>query len=122
MVNYLRLIGAGTVVLLVLAGVSLILVQRAKLDAAEAERANLQTQIDGALATNKLQAESIDRLSRQRAIDERFVSLMNAQLDAIRTETETTATKLTELERTNPDVKSFLDTPLPVELRRLLGR
>lgn len=122
MVNYIRLIGAGLVGLLIVSGVGLIFVQRAKLDAAEAERANLQTQIDGALATNKLQAESIDRLSRQRAIDERFVSLMNEQLNAIRTETETAATKLTELERTNPDVKGFLDTPVPVELRRLLGR
>lgn len=122
MVNYIRLIGAGALVLLVAFGVGLIFVQRAKLDAAEAERENLQGQIDRALSTNKLQAEAIDRLSQQRAIDQRFVDLLNSQLSAIRTDAETTANKLTELERTDPDVKSFLANPVPTELKRLLGR
>jgi hypothetical protein len=122
MVSYLRLAGVGALALFIVAGVGLVFVQRAKLDAAEAERATLQLQIDSALATNKLFAESIDRLSQQRAIDERFVALLNSQLSAIRTDAETTANKLTELERTNPDVKGFLATPLPVELKRVLGR
>jgi tellurite resistance protein len=122
MIPYIR-VGAVVVCLaLVGAGVSLILVQRAKLDAAEATRAAMQLQLDGVIATNKLQAESIDRLSAQSRIDDRLVTLLNQELSAIRTETEAATNKLTELERTSPDVKEFLAARVPDDLRKLLGR
>lgn len=122
MISYIR-VGAAVVCLaLVGAGVSLILVQRAKLDAAEATRAAMQLQLDGVIATNKLQAESIDRLSAQSRIDDRLVTLLNQELSAIRTETEAATNKLTELERTSPDVKEFLAARVPDDLRKLLGR
>lgn len=119
--GYVR--GAVLVVLVAILalGAGTILYQRAELAELEGANALAAAQLADALKTNQQQSAVIVRLTEQRELDNRMVSLLNTKLDAIRNDAAATAASLEELKATDPDAKSFLSTAVPDSVRRLLA-
>lgn len=68
------------------------------------------------------QAESINRLTAQRKVDDRIVTELATGLAELKTAAEAQTQALTELEKSDPDVKNFLALPVPDNLRQLLNK
>ncbi len=102
----------GIIILIVLA--SFVVILRNQLEVRDFE---LQTAND----TIKVQAESIARVIAQRKIDDRIVTEFTKGLAELRTTAEAQTTAIADLEKSDPNVKSFLDTILPGGLGVLLS-
>ena len=86
-------------------------------------RNQLQTkelELKTAAETIKLQAESIDRITAQRKVDDRIVTELTKGLAEIKVASEAQTTAITELEKSDPDAKNFLAITVPDSLKRLL--
>lgn len=118
----LRLWIAGGVVLMIAGLVALVLIQRAKLETAAAQAETAAAALVEAINTNREQSAVIDRLTQQRAIDDRTVAAFNRQLAEIRAETTAAALALETLKEADPDAKAFLSMPVPDSIRRLLAK
>lgn len=102
----------GAVILLILGGMVVIL--RNQLEAKEFE-------LSTANATIKTQADSIARITAQRKIDDRIVTEFTKGLAELRATADAQTTAISELEKSDPNVKSFLETVLPGSLGILLS-
>lgn len=71
---------------------------------------------------NEAQAKTIERITAQRAADDALLANLSTTLTDLQAKTEETQATIAELERTNAQIKSYLATPVPVELRGLLNR
>lgn len=75
-----------------------------------------------ALAVNASQKAAIDRLTAFRDMDDKLMVELQGQLSELATQTKRTTDAIRDLETTSADVKAYLSTPVPVELRGLLNR
>lgn len=66
------------------------------------------------------QAVTIERLEEQRKRDDRATAAMVRKMDRIYQSDQDTRRKLNSLEARNAEVRGFMDTPLPDDLRGLL--
>lgn len=82
---------------------------------------DLETELTTAQDTVARQAMTIDRLTKQAVIDERTVTQFVAGLNALREAAEAQTQAITDLEKTDPDVKAYLSTPIPSGLIGVLG-
>lgn len=73
-------------------------------------------------AANEAQAKAIDRITAQRAADDAVLVQLTTTLTDLRTKADETQASITELERTNEEVKTYLSNPVPGDLKRLLNR
>lgn len=66
---------------------------------------------------NKEQADSIAHLEMLRGVDADAIEKLTQSVQKIAAQEKTTRAKINELERTNSDVKEYLDRPIPDDLR-----
>ena len=102
--------------------IGLVVIERRKAGSALDELATVRTQNEGLLQIVTTQGQTIATLTNQRLIDETFTAQFASTLAAIQQDTARASTALTELRDTNPDVKTFLDTPIPDSVKRLYGK
>lgn len=82
---------------------------------------NLTAELTTAHETVDRQAKTIDRLSAQKTIDENIVTRLLNGMNELRAVADAQTKAITELEKTDPDAKAFLATPIPDGLKRVLG-
>lgn len=80
-----------------------------------------QAQLDTAKAVNDIQTATIARLAKLREADDALLLEVRDRLGTINTATQATTEAVANLERSNADVKAFLGTRLPSDLRCLLA-
>lgn len=85
-------------------------------------RDKAQGELATALAVNATQKAAIDRLTAFRAMDDKLMVELQGQLSELATQTKRTTDAVRDLETTSADVKAYLSTPVPAELRGLLNR
>lgn len=89
---------------------------------ARAEAARINAVLQKAVDANHEQQRTIAEMRRQATIDADLVASLQDELSAANQSTLSLATKLSELKSGNPDVKSFLDLPVPEPLKRMYDR
>jgi len=95
---------------------------RADLATAKANLATTEQSLKIAVAVSKEKDNTIRTLGDRAAITEDVLRGMAEDVRKINETTAETNQAVTDLGEANPDVKSFLDTPLPPELNRLLNK
>jgi LysB family phage lysis regulatory protein len=118
----LRLYVWGAVALAFTALLAALLWYRGQVIAATAEADRARAELHAAVAVNKANRETLERLTAFREIDDRLQSDLQAKLDQLAVTTDQATVAVRDLERANATVRSFLANPLPDDLRRLLNR
>jgi LysB family phage lysis regulatory protein len=96
-------------------------VYKYKADAADAQAAASQAKAerDTAVQANKEAAATIDALQEQSRLDSRLTASLVEQMRQINDGLAAQGQQLTELEKQNADVRAYLDSLVPPDLRRL---
>ncbi|TIW97791.1 hypothetical protein [Mesorhizobium sp.] len=115
----IKLVAAGLVALLILGLFGAAAWYRGSAIAAEAETARVQAAFDQVVETNKQNAETIDRMQKQDAINDKISADLMQTLAAANTALTEKTTARADLKGNNETVRSYLDTPVPDDLRRL---
>lgn len=102
-----------------LAVVALALWYRGNAIAAEAEAARVQASLDLALDANKVSVDTIDRMQKQDAANDKIAADLALKLAATNTALIETTTARADLKGKDENVRSYLDAPVPDSLRRL---
>lgn len=89
--------------------------------AAEARAARVTVERDTAIAISAQKDKEIARLEHQAAINNEIMVDLHQAMQDLNAKAAETNQALTELESTNADVRLFLDTALPADLKRLLN-
>ena len=108
--------------LAILAIVGIALYYRGEMIDASAAQRRAEAELRQAEIANAAALETIERITRMRQADDKILlDLTNeiARLNEVATETQAT---ITELERTNEDVRSYLAGAIPDDLRRVLNK
>ena len=100
--------------LLIVGILAFIQLQGRKIDRLTEELAN-------ARITNALQATVIDRMTKQRQTDDEAIADLVTEMRALREASEAQTQAIAELEKTDPDAKAYLSTPVPDSLKRVFG-
>lgn len=106
----------------ILAIVGIALYYRGEMIDASAAQRRAEAELRQAEIANAAALETIERITRMRQADDKILlDLTNeiARLNEVATETQAT---ITELERTNEDVRSYLAGAIPDDLRRVLNK
>lgn len=91
--------------------------QSIALSASEASRIQAQSQLDQAVAVNRVNAVTLQTLARFKELDNQQLTKLAAELQQIQTNLAEAQVIRTELAEKDPDVKTFLNTPIPGSLR-----
>lgn len=118
----IRAILAGVVALVVAGLVIATLLYRGQAIAAEAAAARARADLATAQAANKQAIDTIAAMQAQARIDSRLSAELVEEMRRINDGLAEQSEKLTELEKTNADVRAYLDGVVPDDLRRLRGR
>lgn len=89
---------------------------------ARAEAARINGELNKAVTANAEAEAAYRELQKQADLDAKLVAELQDDLNAANASTLALATKVAELKSGNPDVKSFLDMPVPAALRELYDR
>jgi LysB family phage lysis regulatory protein len=73
-------------------------------------------------AANAAQQKALEAITAQRLADDAVLVDLAAKLTELQNKADETQASIAELERTNEEVKSYLSSPVPGDLRRLLNR
>lgn len=114
---YLRLAGLAAFALIV----GLMLYYRGNAIEASAARMRAEGDRDRALAAVQTANAAIDRITRMRDADDRLLLDLSNQITRLTEVTAETYASVTELERTNDDVRAYLSGAIPDDLRRVLN-
>lgn len=115
MLAYLRI--AGLVVVLAL--VAAVLWYRGEAAAARADLDAAQAALSVAEEANKAQTKAIAVLQEQARLADELTAELTEQLQHLAFDNASKAAELAALKEKNPDVRTYLDTPVPDALRRL---
>lgn len=117
----LKLIGfaALAITFAVLAGAALW--YRGEAIEAAGERDRAKTELATAVAVNASQKAAIERLTAFREMDDKLLVELQDKLSALATQTQRTTDAVRDLETTSADVKAYLSSPVPDDLRRVLN-
>lgn len=114
---------AGLGLALVLAGLlSLALWYRGQAISAQADAAAARVSLATAQAANEAQKAAIESLTAFRRMDDNLLVELQGKLSELATQTQQATVAVRDLERTNANVKSYLATRIPAELRGVLNR
>ena len=105
------IIAVAITIVCVLAG--LLIIQKNALDALETESTELRV-------ANLTLTQSIARLTEQRKVDDRIVTEFTQNLTALRAASDTQTKLISDLEKSDPDVKDYLSIRIPTSLSGLL--
>lgn len=122
MMTQAKLIIAGLVALAFLGLFSAAAVYRGNAIKAEAETARVQAALDLALDANKVSADTIDRMQKQDAANDKIAADLAVKLAAVNTALIETTTARADLKGKDENARSYLDTPVPDSVRRLYDR
>lgn len=115
----IRLIIAGLVLLAFLSVGGVALWYRGEAISASAAAAKAKAERDTAVQANKEAAATIDALQAQSRLDSRLTASLVEQMRQINDGLAAQGQQLTELEKQNADVRAYLDSLVPPDLRRL---
>lgn len=96
--------------------------QRGEAISARAEQAKAQAALGEALEANKAHQAAIERLTAINERTDKILADISYKLAGIRDATAETQASVTELERTNEDVRKYLSGVIPDDLQRVLNR
>lgn len=116
-----RLYALGALALLIVGMGGTIMYYRGNAISAEARAARVTVERDTVIAINEQKDKEIARLTRQAEINNNIMVDLHTAMQELNTKAAETSRALTELESTNADVRIFLDTALPAELKRVLN-
>lgn len=121
-INYLSLALklAPYAVIAVLIGV--VLWYRAEVKDANAAELAAKTALETAVAANAQQAETITRLTALREQNDKLLLDFTTKLSEFTAATEETQASIRGLEQSNAEVKDYLATSVPADLRGVLNR
>lgn len=117
-----RLIIAGLIVLAFSVSVGASLWYRAEAISAEADASRARADLVLAEAANRRALDVIASMEAQARIDSRLTADLVEEMRRINEGLAEQAGKLEELERSNEDVRAYLDSVVPADLRKLRGR
>jgi len=89
---------------------------------ARAEQAKALAALNVAVEANRAQEEAIRRITEANARTDKLLASIAADVAAINDTTAETQASVTELERSNEDVRAYLSGVVPADLQRLLNR
>lgn len=118
----LRLMLIGAIAIAFLAVGSLALYWRGNAIAAAAERDRAYADLRVAVEANRINLDAIAALRAEAEANDRLNAELAERLEAINASIVEGNKVLGELRETNADVRSYLDTPVPDDLRRLYDR
>lgn len=87
--------------------------ERAGRIAAEGKAAQLQADLNTAVAGNRQLSATIDDMEKQATVNDRLVADLQKQLNSSHESTLAMAQRIAALRKDNPDVQDFLNLPLP---------
>jgi len=87
------------------------------LSASEAGRIAATGERDQAIEANKANTAALAQLAFNQAINNKLLTDLSADLDKVKLDVGKISTDRTKLAQGNPDVKAFLNTPVPAALR-----
>lgn len=115
----LYIIGGATIV--ALAFVSYLLWQLSalsgQLSASESQRIAATGERDRAVEANKANTAALQTLAANQALNNAILTGLSANLDKVRADISKVGSDRNNLAKANPDVKAFLDTPVPAAMR-----
>lgn len=114
---YLRL--AGLAAFAVIVGIALY--YRGNSLEASAAQLRAESARNQAVAAVAVANETIDRITRMRAADDKLLLDLAERITELTAVTAETQASVVELERTNEDVRAYLSGSIPDDLRRLLN-
>ncbi len=95
---------------------------RAQAISAQAQAAQARADLATARQANAEAVKTISALQEQSRIDSRLTASLVEEMRKINDGLAAQAARLTELESQNADVRAYLDTAVPADLRKLRGR
>lgn len=117
-----RLYIAGVVLIAFLSLATYALWQRGEAIHARSEQEKAEAALGQAVEANKAHQAAIERLTALNERTDRILADISWKLAGIRDTTAETQASVTELERTNEDVREYLARVIPGELQRVLNR
>lgn len=111
----------GALALLIVGMGGTIFYYRSEAIEAGADAARYRSERDTVIATNQAKDKEIERLTRQAEINNQIMVDVHKELQELNAKANETSQALSELENTNVDVKTFLDTALPDAYKRVLN-
>lgn len=117
-----RLVALGVVAAVVASLTFAMLFYRGQAIQAEAEAARARADLALAEAANRRALDVIASMEAQARIDSRLTADLVEEMRRITEGLAEQAGKLEELERSNEDVRAYLDSVVPADLRKLRGR
>lgn len=122
MLAQLKLYLAGLAVVAFAAVVVAALWYRGQAISAQAQAAQARADLATARQANAEAVKTISALQEQSRIDSRLTASLVEEMRKITDGLAEQASKLDELEKSNADVRAYLDTAVPADLRKLRGR
>lgn len=117
-----RLYLAAGVAIAFLGLASYALWQRGEAISARSEQARAEAALGEAIEANKAHQAAIERLTALNARTDKILADISYKLAGIRDTTAETQASVTELERSNEDVREYLGRAVPEPLQRVLNR
>lgn len=118
----IRLVLAGLVVIAFLVVAGLALWYRSDAISERSATALAKADLAVAVGANKAQQEAIADLQHQIEVNDRIVAGLASRLASIRTELLADREEVADLKDRDNDVRTYLDTPVPGPLRRVLDK
>lgn len=117
----LKLYAIGAAALVIVGMSAAIYKYRGDAIAAQAEAARVTVERDRVLAISAQKDREIERLVRLADINNSVLAEVRQELQDLNAKAAENNQQLAELENTNAEVRLFLDTALPADLKRLLN-
>ncbi len=118
----LRLILAGLMLLAFLTLGSIALWYRGQAISAHAQTAKAEAALSDAVQANDAAAHTISALQEQSRLDSRLTASLVEEMRKISDGLAEQSQQIDELEKSNADVRAYLDTVVPADLRKLRQR
>lgn len=117
-----RIVMAAILAAIIAGLVAVMLFYRSQAISAEADAARARADLVLAEAANRQALDVIASMEAQARIDSRLTADLVEEMRRINEGLAEQAGKLEELERSNEDVRAYLDSVVPADLRKLRGR
>jgi LysB family phage lysis regulatory protein len=114
-----KLVIAGIILVAFLSVSGVALWYRGQAISAEADAVKAKADRAAAVEANKQAAATIDALHEQARLDSKLTASLVEQMRQINDSLTAQGQQLTELEKQNADVRAYLDTLVPADLRKL---
>lgn len=118
----IRVVLAGLIAIAFLIVVGVALWYRSDANSQRSMAMQAKADLATAVGANKAQQEAIAELQHQIEVNDRIVAGLASRLASIRTELLADREEVADLKDRDNDVRTYLDTPVPGPLRRVLDK